>query len=56
MNQVERNNYTKLLDIDTKWLIEYLADMITENDNAFEYAIQTKDRDEVESIIERHIY
>lgn len=56
MEQVERNNYTKLLDIDPKWLIAYLADMIAENDDAFEYAIKTKDRDDIESIIERHIY
>ena len=49
-------NYTKLLEIDPKWLVEYLADMIAENDDAFEYAIMAKDRDYVENIIEKHIY
>lgn len=56
MKQSERDNYTKLLDIDTMWLIDYLSEMIAENDDAFEQAINFKDLDEVKSIIERHIY
>lgn len=56
MNQSEKHNYTKLLDIDATWLIDYLSEMIAENDDAFEYAIETKDLDEVKNIIEKHIY
>jgi len=56
MELKERENYTKLLEIDHNWLLEYLADMITENDDDFELAIETKDRDLVQSIIEKHIY
>ena len=31
-----REYYTKLLSIKPKWLIQYLTDMIVENDDAFE--------------------
>ena len=56
MEQNEKDNYTKLLDIDAIWLLDYLAEMIAENDDAFEYAIKTKDLDYVKNIIEKHIY
>lgn len=56
MKQDERDNYAKLLDIDAVWLIDYLSEMIAENDDVFEQAINFKDLDEVKSIIERHIY
>lgn len=52
----ENDEYTKLLDIDEIWLIDYLTDMIVENDDDFEQAIAQMDRDEVSSIIERYIY
>ena len=52
----ENDEYTKLLDIDEIWLIDYLTDMIVENDDDFEQAITQMNRDEVSSIIERYLY
>lgn len=56
MDREIRKYYTKLLDINPKWLIQYLTDMIVENDDEFEEAIKFKDRDSVSNIIEKYIY
>lgn len=56
MGKEEKDNYTKLLDIEPKWLIDYLADMIAENEDDLSQAIDMKDREWVEGIIENHIY
>lgn len=50
------DNYIKLLEVDPSWLIEYLTDMVTENDDSLEEAIKTKDRDYVSDIVGRYIY
>ena len=52
----KKSNYTKLLDIDCKYLIDYLSEMIVEHDDDFQYALEHKDREYLESIIKRHIY
>lgn len=50
------DNYTKLLKTDPSWLIGFLTDMVMENDDRFEEALKSKDRDYVNDIIGRHIY
>jgi len=56
MSQEERNELTKLLDIEPKYLINYIADLIVENEDDIAYSIEHKDRELLESIIERYIY
>jgi hypothetical protein len=56
MNKQERNELTKLLEIEPYYLIDYLTDLIVENDEDIAMAIETKDRERLTSIIERYIY
>lgn len=56
MDNRVREYYATVLSINSTWLIQYLTDMVVENDDAFEEAIKSKDRDSVSSVIEKYIY
>ena len=51
-----RREYTKLLELDPIWLVNYLAEMIIENDDRFEDALNFKDDDLIKAIIEQYLY
>lgn len=56
MDKQKRNDLSKLLEIDTHYLIDYISDLVVENDDDILMAINTKDREYLESIIEKYIY
>ena len=51
-----RREYTKLLELDPIWLVNYLAEMIIENDDKFEDALNFKDKDIIKALIEQYLY
>lgn len=56
MEEKERDELTKLLNIDSNYLINYIADLVVENSDSIRQCIETYDRDWLESIIEKHVY
>jgi len=56
MTEEERKQMDLLLSINSTWLINYMSEMIIENENEIQHAIEYKDRKYLESVIEKHIY
>ena len=54
--KLHKREYTKLLELDPIWLVNYLTEMIIENDDRFEDALNFKDGDIIKAIIEQHLY
>ncbi len=51
-----KSEYTKLLELNPIWLVNYLAEMIIENDDKFEDALNFKDKDIIKALIEQYLY
>lgn len=54
--KLHRREYTKLLELDPIWLVNYLAEMIIDNDDRFEDALNFKDEDLIKALIEQYLY
>ena len=54
--KLHKEEYTKLLELDPVWLVNYLTDMIIEKDEEFENAIHMSSKSSVMALIEQYLY
>ena len=54
--KLHKKEYTKLLELDPVWLVNYLTDMIIEKDEEFENAIHMSSKSSIMALIEQYLY